>query len=250
MSKKYQNTVNALLALIDNLKIPEHFLKMSPIRTRNEFDVNDYFSVLDRLSMEPGYVLDYVYSFLAIQGNPIIYARKVDEPPYPSSREYLAERGKDLFLRSKTTRNVLWDKGEAYDRFLEYLNHIQIDDTSQGFFQFIVFRMMVNNFYLYGESKCLEQVVIADSSKLDALFNASWVQRLSLENQQKAKRLSKTLSKTLPAEPTIEFQGETVVVKIIFFGGMDDIIQGSYTISRHFPHKITTVEEKKIFHQT
>ena len=62
-SAAWRSTVGDLATLQNGLELPDHFRDQNATRTGDEFDVNEYFSVLDRLSMEPGYVLDYVYCF-------------------------------------------------------------------------------------------------------------------------------------------------------------------------------------------
>ena len=68
-------TVKAISALTGGLEIPDYFLAENPVKTGSEFDVMDYFSVLDHLSMQPGYVLDYVYHYDGMGGYPVLYAR-------------------------------------------------------------------------------------------------------------------------------------------------------------------------------
>jgi hypothetical protein len=55
-----QEVVNNLSGLINSLDFPDR-LEQDAEKTDQDFDVNQYFMVLDRLSMQPGYVLDYVY---------------------------------------------------------------------------------------------------------------------------------------------------------------------------------------------
>ncbi len=90
-----QRTVDAMAALTRGLKFPVHFQSEDAARTGDEFDVNQYFTVLQHLSMEPGYVLDYVYHMDFMGGFPILYARQADEPVYRTEAEYTAasERG-------------------------------------------------------------------------------------------------------------------------------------------------------------
>lgn len=68
----YQDTVDALINLTQNLdEIPDSFAGNDITKVVNSFVANAYFSVLDHLSMEPGYTLDYVYvSAIFWEANP------------------------------------------------------------------------------------------------------------------------------------------------------------------------------------
>jgi hypothetical protein len=74
------------------------------------FDVNEYFTVLNHLAPVDGYVLDYVYFAPGGDGFPKIYARLEGESGFTNYDEY-----------------------EAFG-IDDYLNHIQVDGTAEGFF--------------------------------------------------------------------------------------------------------------------
>ena len=63
------------------------------VRTDGDFDVNAYFGVLTHLSVEPGWVIDYLYQADGMGGRPFIYARPADRAPYASFDEYAATAG-------------------------------------------------------------------------------------------------------------------------------------------------------------
>jgi hypothetical protein len=62
-------------ALTRGLELPEAFKSPDARKTGDEFDVMQYFKVLDHLSMEPGCVLDYFYVNFGGGGRPVLYAR-------------------------------------------------------------------------------------------------------------------------------------------------------------------------------
>jgi len=94
-----------------------------------EFDVNRYFTILDRLQMEEGYVLDYRYRLSSPDGNPVLYARKENE-----MRDY------SIF---GPMRSNLKEGADAY------LTHIKTDGTREGFVQLATLHLIGANFYLY-----------------------------------------------------------------------------------------------------
>ncbi len=94
-----------------------------------EFDVNRYFEVFNRLKMEEGYVLDYRYHLSSPEGNPVLYARKKNEP-----RNYSIGGVRTTFRK------------DAAD---EYLLHIKTDGSREGFIQLAALHLIGANFYLY-----------------------------------------------------------------------------------------------------
>ena len=57
--------------------IPQALLDTG-IKQGDEFNVNEYFKVLPHLSMQDGYLLDYVYQVDGLGAYPILYAHPVD----------------------------------------------------------------------------------------------------------------------------------------------------------------------------
>ena len=65
---------------------PQHLIDTG-IKRGDEFDVNGYFTVLTNLSMQGGYLLDYVYISESLGGSPLLYARLDSQAPYASMEE-------------------------------------------------------------------------------------------------------------------------------------------------------------------
>ena len=94
-----------------------------------EFDINKYFEVFNRLKMEEGYVLDYRYHLSSPDGNPVMYARKKDEP-----RDFSIGGVMTSYRRNSAD---------------EYLLHIKTDGSREGFIQLAALHLIGANFYLY-----------------------------------------------------------------------------------------------------
>jgi len=113
-------------ALTGGLEFPANFQTENPVKTGSEFDVMQYFRVLDHLSMQPGYVLDYVYRYDGMGGYPVLYVRPAGQPPYATEA--------DLAAGGDSTG---------------YLDFVQTDDTPESYFQFVVLATMGSQFYLF-----------------------------------------------------------------------------------------------------
>jgi hypothetical protein len=123
-----------------------------PVKTGEEFDVNEYWDVLTHLSVQQGYVLDYVYSMDGhlMAGRPIVYARPKTDPPYRTSAEWSQGAG--------DTAHSNWAD--------EYLNWVRTDGTPEGFVELIVLQIMGDQFYLYQHTAYHDARVICNNAQL------------------------------------------------------------------------------------
>ena len=223
----WQSIVDSMESLTQNLLLPEHMRKEDAVKTGKEFDVNKYFSVLNHLSMQPGYTLDYVYFFNMMGGSPFIYAREIDKSPYLTLSKYKEALGE-----------ISSDKPRDW-----YMDHIQIDDTAEGYFQFIVLYIMGRQFYLYYHG-------LSDDAKIvcDRAIAKNILAELSNPNIIWAKPdfTQKFRARFLKLKPRIKFSADRVLVRIVIFTKWGGFIQRSYSISRNFPHIILREEEKTL----
>ncbi len=67
--------------------VPRYLQQTDARKNGSEFDVSQFFTVLEHLSMESGYTLDYVYRFDGMGGSPVLYARPLNQVPYGSSAD-------------------------------------------------------------------------------------------------------------------------------------------------------------------
>jgi len=217
----WQNTVDAVSMLTWDLRTPDYLKQEDAVKTGEEFDVNEYFSVLTHLSMQPGYVLDYVYYYGGIGGEPVIYAREVDQTPYLTYSEYVNVEGKMSF-------------GESLARAME---RIQVDGTAEGFFEFVVLRTMGNQFYQWWHALYNDATVVCDDTGSERVLMQSGMP-LSYDDELKVR--------SLDFQPVVTFENNTVVVKVVIFTRWGGFIQKSYTISQDFPHRILQVESETL----
>lgn len=221
---EWQSTVDSLSSL-QALNIPEHLLQENASKTGEEFDVNAYFSVLDHLSIEPGYALDYVYWYDFMGGFPVLYARPADQSPYLTLSEYRSAVGEI--------------PGEEFSH--GYMSHVQIDDTAEGFFQFVVLRIMGRQFYLHWHANYNDAMVICDQERLEQILET-----LSGDSDYSLPEEAKEQARALDVAPVVEFKDDTVLVKVVTFTKWGGFFRDSYTISRSFPHKILEAEEEEL----
>jgi len=225
-----QETVDAFRSL-QPTSIPEHLEEYNCVKTGEEFDMNDYFTVLAHLSMEEGYVLDYVYLYdWGFGGRPVIYVREVNRDPFLNYEEFneameLEEQVDDVY---EFVSLVMYGDDIAFD------NKIRIDGTKEGFFEYVVLQLMGGQFYLYWHALYDDATIICDETGLEEVLEelSDWDDVDDLEPTQISDARKLTL------QPIVEFKGDIAIVTVIVFTKWGGFIRDSFTISRDYPHTI------------
>jgi hypothetical protein len=229
-----QDTVDAI-AGVQPSGIPDHFIPEEPAQTpraADDWDVNAYFGVLTHLSVEPGYVVDYFYSYDGMGGHPFIYARPADKSPYASFEEYLAN-----------VPGGAPDSASQSDYANEYLDHIKTDDTREGYFQFAALRIMDNQFYQFWHAGYNDTTIVCDDDGLEGALSAA---DDAFEGSGVPNSVRKAAGK-LDLTPTVEFLDDTtVLVRLITFSMWGGFAEVRYTVSREFPHSMVNSEAETL----
>jgi len=198
---------------------PEHLLTTG-IKRGDEFDVNQYFNALSHVSMREGYTLDYVYQHDDLGGYPLLYPRPVDQAPFAS------------------TANV--PEGMEWRDFQAYLD---VEDTEQGYFEYVVMDIMANQFYLFWHANYNDTHIVCNRRQVTdivAQINSGELGNTLDPAQQKNAR---TLRDILPI---VNLTGDTAVVELVTFTKWGGFYRQTYTISREVPHKILDIKQENI----
>lgn len=219
-----QAMIDALSALQAQWKIPDYFMTADACKTGGEFDVNWYFSIFNRLAMEPGYTLDYVYRYTGMGGHPVLYARLTNQPPYQTFTAYTNIAGAITNLNMR-------------DR---YLDHVRTDGSAEGFFQLVVLRSMGDQFYLFWHALYNDEQILCTRDALEALLKQSdGFGRNLPENVQQAAR-------KLDPGPVVDCKGPSATVRILIFTRWGGFIRKTFAINRTFPHRILKEETEEL----
>lgn len=214
-----RSLLDSLSALTGGLEVPAYFRTVNPEKTGGEFDVMQYFTVLDHISLQPGYVLDYVYHFDELGGFPVLYVRTVDTPAYKSEAELTASDG-----------------------LTNYMDFIQTDDTPDGFFQYMVLSLTANRFYLFWHANYSDSRVVCDRADVNSIvssLNGDFGYRISL-----ASRIRASFIKDIA--PSIVMNEDFVGVSFVTFTRWGGFFRQSFIISRSFPHEILDEQQQNL----
>jgi hypothetical protein len=208
--------LKAMLALTDGLNIPKNFRTENPVKVGGEFDVMQYFTVLDQLAMEAGYTLDYVYHYDGMGGYPVLYAHSAAQPAYATEA--------DLNAAGKTPN---------------YLDYVRADDSPESYFQFILLAKMGRQFYKFWHAGYSDVGFVCDQAAVMAAV-ASTDQDFGKPMPLPARLQARFLQY---AEPRVLIGEKTVQVSIVTFTLWGGFFRQTYTLQRQFPHTILDAQE-------
>lgn len=209
----WQEVADAFARLNNSQELPDHLMQEDPHKNGSEFDVNDYFDVLDHLSMEPGYVLDYVYMYDGMGGSPLLFARPDDYPAPATQTEYAAAL-------------------QAGDVDRDYLSHVQIDGTEEGFFQFVVLKEIGGQFYLFWHAYYFDTVIVCAPERIDDIVSRPDDYGNPFTRKQKRD------ARAIDPAPVVDVGDDSVTVEVVMFSDWGGFARGTYEISKSFPHTV------------
>ncbi len=213
--------LKAMQALTGGLEFPPNFRTENPVKTGGEFDVMQYFTVLDHLTMQPGYLLDYVYHYDGMGGYPVLYARPGAQPAYATEADLVAA-------------------GETPN----YLDFVQADDTPEGYFQFVMLQKMGRQFYKFWHANYSDVDLVCDKAAVMASV-ASTDQDFGKPMPLLARLQTRFLRYV---EPRVLIGEETVEVRFVTFTLWGGFYRQTYTLQRRFPHAILNTQEENLVH--
>jgi hypothetical protein len=214
-----RTTVDAMSALTGSLELPGNFQEQNPVKTGEEFDVMEYFGVLDHLTMLPGYALDYVYHYDGMGGTPILYVHPIGQLPYASESE-------------------LYAAGDVPS----YLDFIQTDGTLESYFQFIVLSFMGDQFYQFWHSNYNDSQIVCekiDVNDIVSSLDGNFGYRISIPSRIRAALLENV-------GPAVNIGTQSVQVKLVTFTRWGGFFEETYFLSKSPPHTIQDVQEKNL----
>lgn len=255
---RLQKTINTLKALQRGHGFPKHLLKENAVKRGDELDVQQYFTVLKHISMEKGYVLDYVYDYRELGGEPVLYARKTTQPPYLTMSEFKDAIRKRAHLDEveviQAERRALFEKtgpdaeqardeadGELQRRLNAipdreywdyYLEHVLIDGTKEGYLQYILLYQLGGQFYLFWHACCNDNRIITDKSQLETILSTVRSSPFTSLEVLRAK------AQQIDYSPRVDIVGQKAMVSFVTFSKWGGFIRQCYTISTQSPHKV------------
>lgn len=199
--------------------IPQGLLETG-VKQGNEFDVNAYFEVLTNISMQDGYALDYTYLGDFLGAFPLLAARPIDQPPYTSPTDV----PEDSELR-------------------DYWKYIEINDTEQGYFEYVSLLVMANQFYLSWHANYNDLEIVCNPAEVDTIVDERNTGDFGMEFDSEQMKQVRAMQNI---DPLVKLTDTTVSVEIITFTKWGGFYRMTYTINRSFPHEVIDRQDENI----
>lgn len=220
--ERCQELVDSFKALHAGLELPDHLRAEDAMKTGDEFDVNAYFTVLDRLSMEPGYVLDYVYYGDMMGGQPVLYARPADQSPYATFAELEAALAGQPAAAARAS----------------YLAHLIADGSDESYLQLAILHLLGNQFYLFWHANYHDAQVLCDQEALERLLatEAWYGEGETIADMLATEQLQAMRGADLA--PRVEVDAGSVRVRAVIFSHWGGLTELTWTIDRASPQDL------------
>jgi hypothetical protein len=217
--------VDGIRALLDGLEYPQHLTDGDFTRHPEDFDPNQFFSVLTHLHMQPGYVLDYVAFQDGMGGKPLVYARQESDTPYASYDAFMLAHA-EVTPEERSYASLYY----AYD----YLAHVQVDGSPESYLEYNLLAVYGDQWYLFWHSNYKDSMVLCDPTDLDrADAEAS-----SFGNDTGLPADVKSAAKKLDFTPTVAITETGVTVRYVYFTKWGGFMEEVFIIAPDNPYTI------------
>lgn len=206
-------------AEMQSVEVPQSLMETGK-KQGGEFDPNDYFQVLDHVSMQEGYALDYVYPVDFLGSFPLLYPRPVDQPPYASATDV--------------------PEGVQLGNFRD---HLVIEDVEQGYFEYVVMDIMASQFYLVWHANYNDLQIICDKETANSIVDETNSQDFGAEFDLQQQARVRALTNV---EPIVKFTDDSAIVEVVTFTKWGGFFRRTYTINRSFPHEVEVKDENLV----
>lgn len=224
-SEGWQLAVDEIKVLTRNQAIPQHLLDPGQADQTPVFDPNELLVPLTHLSMQPGFVLDFVYWDRGGAASPILYARPEGQAPLENYAVY---------------QQVLPEcSAEDPPPECDYMTYVHTDGSEEGFFQWVVLRTMGAQFYLNWHAEYNDAEIVASKDRLEALTEETFLgTALSASQKRQALRID-------PA-PVVTRGDDLVTVRVVWFTKWGGFYETITTIATDPPHRVIDEETQQL----
>ena len=217
----FQIVVDRLSILTKDLKPPFHLFDENALKNGSEFDPMTFFDILKNISLKGGKVLDYVYLFQGSAGHPILYVRDKGEEPYSNLKVFREGSGnKDL---------------DRETMFMKVMEHLEVKDTPEGYFEYAVFFLKAQDFYLYKWAE-RDMRIVCTWDAFERIMNE--------DSQVSAEKKSRDAD--INFSPRISLSPEKAEIRLVICESCHGFYEERLSVSRVFPHKLVGHEKVEL----
>lgn len=216
--------VDGISALIDGLEYPQHLYDGDFSRHPEDFDPNQFFTVLTHLHMQEGYALDYVAFQDGMGGRPELYTRLESDPPYATYDDYVAAFANPTPGQEPTPPQTIGR---------DYLARVQVDGSPESYLEYILMNNYGDQWYLFWHSNYNDAQVICDQSDLDRVnVISSFGEETGLPPE------IYSAAKKIDFAPTVAITETGVTVRYVYFTKWGGFIEEVYVLDPESPYLV------------
>ncbi len=236
---KYQRFISEILVYQGNADL---LMKdgIPSIDTTN-FDFSEYLNLFNLLKIEPGYTFDYVYLSSFLDGAPILIALEANESIDSLIADFMVT---ESFINddnvTDSNQYISYEFSDYAIQHLNPLNHLIIEDSKMGYFQFVTFEMIADKFDLFWHSGYSTQEIICTKPYL--LFTIRSIPNEDILNSQRRKAFF------INPKPKVSIKKNFCTVEILRFNDWSGLIRDKFKISRKLPNKIELMSSDTLIH--
>ena len=213
-------------------------------KSASEFRIDHYFDILDRVELEKGWLVDYLYLQQGIGGGPEIIAYpEAKKEEYTKIINKINDNELDYNLRDSDSENII-HTFLNYDDVDNYLDHIKLDESEESYLQFVILAALGSQFSLFWHALYNDHEFVCTSEKAEKIIkriNRSKQEMSFMEDDIFAEQLE-----NIKFDPQITIKEDKVVVRLVFFTKWGGFIEAKYQVKKDFPHKIIERETETL----
>ena len=240
-AKKAQSWINQIKTY--QKKVPELFNE-DVNKSDSEFNIDHYFDILDRIELEKGWRVDYLYLQERLGGEPIIIAYpELKETEYKEIINKINDNDLNYKARDYDLENII-DTFLNYEDVDNYLNHIKLDGSEESYLQFVILAELGSQFALFWHALYNDKEFVCTSEKSEKIINK--INRSDEEMDFMEDDIFDEKLKKIDFKPQINIRNDKTVVRMVFFTKWGGFIEAKYQVKKSFPHKIIERETETL----
>jgi hypothetical protein len=186
------------------------------------FEITDYFKLFDKLQMENGWNLNYIYVRNIFEG----------EPVFILLRDTMTI---DAFLKYYPSYNKI----SKYHKKNKYLEHIICDGSKESYFQYAVFSLIGKKFGLFWHANYNDLEIVCTMGEINGIF------LLQDDFYHFPKSIIKE-AREIDPRPRVDLLNEEATVRLVTFNGWEGFVEHRIKFQRLFPHTVKSHKKRTL----
>jgi hypothetical protein len=200
------------------------------------FNIKEYMSIFDQLTIENGYYPDYYYFDTFLEGEPKIVILKEGKSLENDIRNYsLKAEANDTVMQNEIVTNLIsldFYNHVCFD--LNPLDHLIPEQTKYGYFQLLMFNLIGENFGLAWHAGYKHIDIICTKPKLLSHFKNIKADSTFHEFCQEERFRVKSINPS----PKIKIRNDTCFIRILVFSEWGGYIRKTYPVCIRHPYQV------------